>query len=62
MGVEPFLLSSAMKMVISQRLAKRMCPFCKKEKVLSEPIRKKVEEFLKPIMEEEELKKLVFYE
>lgn len=62
MGVEPFLLSSAMKMVISQRLAKRMCPFCKKEKVLSEQVRKKVEGFLKPIMEEEELKNLVFYE
>ncbi len=62
MGVEPFLLSSAMKMVISQRLAKKMCPFCKKEKVLSEQVRKKVEGFLKPIMEEEELKNLVFYE
>ncbi len=62
MGVEPFLLSSAMKMVISQRLAKKMCPFCKKEKPLTEWTRKKVEEFLKPIMDEEELKNLVFYE
>jgi type II secretory ATPase GspE/PulE/Tfp pilus assembly ATPase PilB-like protein len=31
MGVEPFLLASAMKMVISQRLAKRMCQHCKEE-------------------------------
>jgi len=62
MGVEPFLLSSSMKMVISQRLAKKICTSCKKEKILSEGIRKKVEDFLKPIMDENELKNLVFYE
>lgn len=28
MGIEPFLVSSAVKMVISQRLVKRLCPDC----------------------------------
>ncbi len=30
MGVEPFLIASALKMVISQRLVKRLCPHCGK--------------------------------
>lgn len=29
MGIEPFLISSALKMIISQRLVKRLCPHCK---------------------------------
>jgi len=61
MGVEPFLLSSAMKMVISQRLAKKICPYCKKETTVSEAIKKKVDYFLAPLMDEEELKNLTFY-
>lgn len=32
MGVEPFLLSSSLKMVIGQRLVRRICPDCKGEK------------------------------
>jgi len=31
MGVEPFLLSSALKFVSSQRLARENCPYCKEE-------------------------------
>ncbi|MCP4524186.1 MAG: type II/IV secretion system protein, partial [Candidatus Gracilibacteria bacterium] len=33
MGVEPFLLASAIKMVISQRLGKRICSDCKEEHI-----------------------------
>ncbi len=29
MGIEPFLISSSLKMIISQRLVKRLCPECK---------------------------------
>jgi len=36
MGVEPFLLASAMKMVISQRLWKRLCHECKKPENMSD--------------------------
>lgn len=31
MGVEPFLVASSVKCVISQRLVKKICPHCKKE-------------------------------
>ena len=31
MGVEPFLISSALKGVISQRLVRRICPHCREE-------------------------------
>ena len=29
MGIEPFLIASALELVISQRLVRRLCPFCK---------------------------------
>jgi type IV pilus assembly protein PilB len=61
MGVEPFLLASAMKMVISQRLSKRLCHECKKPQELSDLRIKKVESFLENIMEKEEINKIVFY-
>ncbi len=32
MGVEPFLLSSSLRLVIGQRLVRKICPNCKKEK------------------------------
>lgn len=62
MGVEPFLLASAMKMVISQRLAKRLCQNCKAPIELTPALKKKIDGFLSPIMEAEELKNLTFYE
>jgi len=61
MGVEPFLLSSAMKMVISQRLWKRLCTQCKKPEELSDLKRKKVIWYLENIMEKEEIEKITFY-
>ncbi len=30
-GVEPYIINSAVKGIISQRLVRRLCPFCKKE-------------------------------
>lgn len=60
MGVEPFLLASAMKMVISQRLGKRLCQSCKQPEEISEPKKKKIKDFLIGIMEESEINKLVF--
>ncbi len=62
MGVETFLLSSSIRMVISQRLLKKICQNCKKEKNLSEPLLKKVRDFLYPIMDKSEVDSLVFYE
>ncbi|MCH8519054.1 GspE/PulE family protein [Candidatus Gracilibacteria bacterium] len=62
MGVEPFLLASAMKMVISQRLGKRICSNCKEAIDLAAPARRKLKEFLGPIMDEKEIDALTFYE
>ena len=62
MGVETFLLSSSMRMVISQRLVRKICQNCKKEKVLWEALLKRVREFLYPIMDKAEVDGLVFYE
>ncbi|KAF0180553.1 MAG: type IV pilus assembly protein PilB [Nitrospirae bacterium] len=35
MGIEPFLISSSLVMVIAQRLARRICPDCKREQKVS---------------------------
>jgi type II secretory ATPase GspE/PulE/Tfp pilus assembly ATPase PilB-like protein len=51
-----------MRMVISQRLVRKICQNCKKEKVLSEALLKRVREFLYPIMDKKEVEGLVFYE
>jgi len=60
MGVEPFLLASAMKMVISQRLWKRICTECKEDYTPKETEKKKIEEILGPIVDKEEIKNLKF--
>lgn len=61
MDIEPFLLASAMKMVISQRLGKRLCAHCKTEYVPNDYEKRKINTFLSPILEEEDMKNLVFY-
>lgn len=61
MGVEPFLLASAMKMVISQRLWKKICSECKEEYQIKDIQRKKVNEILGPIIDKKELENVVFY-
>jgi len=61
MGVEPFLLASAMKMIISQRLGKRLCQKCKVVEELTDARKSKIEWYLKNIMEKSDLEKLVFY-
>ncbi len=61
MGIEPFLLASAIKLIISQRLGKRICSHCKQEEQLSEVKMQKVQGFLKDLFCEEELANLKFY-
>ena len=31
MGIEPFLVTSSVNLILAQRLARKLCPFCKKE-------------------------------
>lgn len=45
MGIEPYLISSALKCVVAQRLLRKLCPFCKErvdtsEMILPEEIQK----------------------
>lgn len=61
MGIEPFLIVSALKMVISQRLVKRLCSNCKQEHIIDKHIRNKVVSELKDIMDEKEIEELKFY-
>ena len=61
MGVEPFLLSSAMKMVISQRLWKRICKKCKQTYQPTDAENIMIEKHLWPIMHSDEFENLVFF-
>ena len=61
MWVEPFLLSSAMKMIVSQRLAKRICKYCKEEYKPTEAESKMIELHLLPIAEEDKVEQITFY-
>jgi len=61
MGVEPFLLASAIKMVISQRLWKRICSHCKEPHKISDVLLKKIKGLLLNIMEEKDIDSIVFY-
>ncbi len=35
MGIEPFLISSSVLLVVAQRLVRKLCPYCKKEETVS---------------------------
>ena len=61
MDIEPFLLASAMKMVISQRLLKKICTNCKDEYILKESEDRKIKEILWPILDTEDLKNIKFF-
>lgn len=60
MGVEPFLLASAMKMVISQRLGKRLCGQCATRYNPTEVEMKMIHKYLDPIMDPKEVDEIEF--
>ena len=53
MGVETFLLASSLRMVIAQRLVRRICENCKEEIQVSDLIKSKIMEEIKDIPPEE---------
>jgi type IV pilus assembly protein PilB len=53
MGIEPFLLSSALRMVIAQRLVRRICEKCKKEKEFSSLIKERIMEKIQSVSQKE---------
>lgn len=61
MWVEPFLISSALKMVISQRLVKWICPHCKTDTIPNPNLLNRARQILAPILEESELNNLHFF-
>lgn len=53
MGIEPFLLTSSLRVVIAQRLARKICEFCREEATVSEAVRNQVKKELEEIPAEE---------
>ena len=53
MGIEPFLLSSSLRLVAAQRLVRKICEDCKEEEKVSESVKEKIIEDLKNISGEE---------
>jgi type IV pilus assembly protein PilB len=53
MGVEAFLISSALRTIVAQRLVRRICPHCKEELQMTEAMRVTMEKILAQIPEEE---------
>lgn len=49
LGVNSKVITSALRVAMAQRLARRLCTFCKKETVVSEEIKKKIDEILNGI-------------
>lgn len=49
MGIEPFLIGSALNIAIAQRLVRRICPYCKEEVQVNSEIIASVENELKKI-------------
>jgi len=47
MGTEPYLIASTLITAIAQRLVRSICPHCKEEYDLSDPVRARVHEILK---------------
>jgi type II secretory ATPase GspE/PulE/Tfp pilus assembly ATPase PilB-like protein len=53
LGIDPFLLPSSLNLIIAQRLARRLCPDCKKRVLASEKEQKIIEETLMSLPKEE---------
>ncbi|MFZ2975687.1 MAG: GspE/PulE family protein [Candidatus Moraniibacteriota bacterium] len=53
MGIEPFLLASALRIVVAQRLVRKICEKCKEEKIVPESVRKLIENEVAKISDEE---------
>ena len=49
MGVEPFLVSSSLRVVIAQRLVRRICKHCKEEVKMSEAAKAGIEKILSEV-------------
>ncbi|OGY45016.1 MAG: hypothetical protein A3A24_03065 [Candidatus Buchananbacteria bacterium RIFCSPLOWO2_01_FULL_46_12] len=66
LGAEPFLLSSVLNIVIAQRLARKICPDCKKEAVIPPALIKRIKDQVATIpaayLEGIDVNKMQFYQ
>lgn len=53
MGIEPFLLSSALRMVVAQRLVRKICDKCKTERKISDVIKNRIISTISGVSQEE---------
>ncbi len=53
MGIEPFLLSSSLRLVAAQRLVRKICEECKEEEKVADSVKAQLIEELKDVSEEE---------
>ncbi len=53
MGIEPFLLSSALRLVAAQRLVRKICEDCREEEKVSESVKTRLVDELKDVSGEE---------
>jgi type IV pilus assembly protein PilB len=53
MGIEPFLLSSSLRLVMAQRLVRRVCESCKEETSISSVMQKKIFDEIKNVSKDE---------
>ncbi len=53
MGIEPFLISSSLRMVMAQRLVRKICDDCKEKETVPELVKKNIKEEVKKISEKE---------
>ncbi len=49
MGIEPFLIASAVQVVAAQRLVRRICPACKEEEDIGPELRKRIAETIEGV-------------
>ncbi len=52
MGIEPFLLTASVNLVMAQRLVRKVCPDCKKETELAKPVEEELRKGLENIPED----------
>jgi len=58
MGVEPFLLSSSLRVVIAQRLVRRICKYCKEQVAPTDRLKEYILNSLKLVPEEEKKRRI----
>lgn len=52
MGIEPFLLTASINLIMAQRLVRKICPGCKKETALSKPVEEELKKSLAGVPDE----------